>query len=172
MGSSWFSPCVDRQVSPIHGTGLFAITAIPANTLVVVKGGTYLTGAEIDDLGAIADGSWLQVEADLFLGASTWAEREACMTRVNGTCDPGRVNLGMRGQVTGYTRCDVAAGEELLYPYGTMFVRPGWTMECNCGFRGCRGVITGNDWRDHAFQEQHAGWFTMYAQSLIDAAAA
>ena len=167
--ASWFSPKVVRQASGVEGTGLFAISTIDARELVVVKGGTYLTGADIKRLGTVAEGSWLQIDVDLFVGASTAEERPLSMTCVNHNCDPTVVNLGMRGNITGFAKRRIEAGEELFYEYATMFAFPGWLMHCECDYANCRRLITSADWQLGEIRSRNQGWFTTYVQSLIDA---
>ena len=46
---------------------------------------------------------------------------------------------------------DVREGEELSYDYGLVESNPRFSMECTCGSRTCRHVITGNDWKMRNF---------------------
>jgi len=47
------------------------------------------------------------------------------------------------------SRCgtDVAADDELTIDYAPTPGVPDWSMACSCGSAGCRGVVTGQDWR-------------------------
>jgi len=56
---------------------------------------------------------------------------------------------------------DVAPGEELTVDYCLFDVSPE-PMTCRCGTRGCRGTVTGEDWRLPDLQARYAGWFTTY----------
>jgi hypothetical protein len=42
---------------------------------------------------------------------------------------------------------NIAEGDELTYDYGIAESNPRFQMRCNCKSKGCRGIITGNDWK-------------------------
>jgi hypothetical protein len=65
---------------------------------------------------------------------------------------------------------DIAAGEEITYDYGTseseMTFHGG--MTCMCGTARCRGIVTGNEYRNPIFVEQYFGHFSGHIQNRID----
>lgn len=55
-------------------------------------------------------------------------------------------------------RKDIQRDEELTYDYALAESNPDFRMECKCGASNCRGIITGNDWRDPAFRAANVNW--------------
>ena len=53
---------------------------------------------------------------------------------------------------------DIKAGEEITYHYGTSEL-PGTHHTC---------VVSGDEWKDEAFQKRFAGHFTSHVQKAID----
>lgn len=50
---------------------------------------------------------------------------------------------------------NVHADEELCFDYGLIFTNPIFRLECKCGSENCRGVITGNDWKNAVFRRKN-----------------
>jgi len=71
---------------------------------------------------------------------------------INHSCD-GNVGFNEDGDFV--ARRKIEKGEELTYDYALAESNPRFRMECNCGSAGCRGVITGNDWKDPEFREKN-----------------
>jgi hypothetical protein len=61
----------------------------------------------------------------------------------------------------------IAKGNELTYDYGLVESNPDFRMPCTCGSRNCRHVITGNDWKDEAFQALHRDRMHPHLRHLI-----
>jgi hypothetical protein len=68
---------------------------------------------------------------------------------LNHSCD-GNVGFNEDGDFVARRR--IAKGEELTYDYGLAESNPRFRMDCLCGSSNCRGVITGNDWKDPDFR--------------------
>jgi len=49
----------------------------------------------------------------------------------------------------------VRRGDELCWDYGLAETNPDFQMKCKCGSRKCRGVITGNDWKNLEFKKKN-----------------
>jgi uncharacterized protein len=47
---------------------------------------------------------------------------------------------------------DVSADEEFCFDYGLLYTNPNFRLDCGCGKADCRGIITGNDWKDPVFR--------------------
>jgi hypothetical protein len=73
----------------------------------------------------------------------------------NHSCDG---NLGFNEEGDFATRKNIRRGEELTYDYALAESNPDFHMECKCGASNCRGIITGNDWRDPAFRAGNLNW--------------
>jgi uncharacterized protein len=150
------SPDVVAGPSTIEGTGLFAGRAFDEGETVVVLGGTVIDDEEL---------ARLQPQSSLAIGegVNLMQDDDDPAQYGNHSCDP---NLWLADEVTLVTRRRVAAGEELTVDYGTMTVVP-WEMECRCGAAGCRGVVTGDDWRAPDLQARYAGRFSPFINARI-----
>ena len=93
---TYFSPKIEKRISPIHGRGLFAKADIEKGEVVVVKGGYVLTKSQRDKIGKALGPSEIQITEDLFIGPTAQHEREGSMMHLNHSCEP---NLGLQGQI-------------------------------------------------------------------------
>jgi hypothetical protein len=78
----------------------------------------------------------LQIGEDTFLGPSGGVD-----DYVNHSCEP---NTGIRqvdGRVILFALRPIEAGDEITFDYSTTQSGGYWTMACQCGSGGCRGVI-------------------------------
>lgn len=164
MTASWFSPKVEKRVSGIEGTGLFATSAIAAGELVVVKGGHIFDRRTRDRLAKTLGPAEIQIGDDLFLGPVSEEERSGAMMHLNHSCDP---NVGIKGQICFHAMRDISAGEELAFDYATGD-DDDWQLDCACGAACCRGTVSGTDWKIKELQKRYAGWFSSYLQIRID----
>ena len=142
--------------SAIDGSGLFTRRVLPEGETALVLGGILVGDAELARLPrhsslAVGEGINLLQDDD---------DPARCG---NHSCDP---NLWLADEVTLVARRRIEAGEELTVDYGTMTVVP-WEMECRCGAAGCRGVVTGDDWRRPNLRERYAGRFSPFISARI-----
>jgi SET domain-containing protein len=157
--ASWISPKARKgDPSDIAGRGLFAVEDIAAGEVVAVKGGHIVDTATLQALPERLQNSEIQIAERLHLVALTDDEYEPVMLFINHSCQP---NVGFRGNVVLTAMRDVAAGDELTTDYA-LFDMSDDAMACDCGAPGCRGTITGDDWRDPVLQQRYAGWFSQY----------
>jgi uncharacterized protein len=159
---SWLTPKARLGTSPLGGQGLVAVASIPRHELVAIWANRIMTTAEMWALPEALQDFPVQVWYDMFVGPMAADEVEP-VDYMNHSCEP---SCGVRGSVAVVARRDVAAGEELTFDYGTTDTDR-WTLECGCGAATCRGRMTGDDWRDPAFQARHAGYLSLYVQELI-----
>jgi len=155
---------VDARIQPgrfaIEGDGEFATGAIAAGEQLKVLGGQLIDGAAMRR--ATASGrrfSALRVGEDQHL-LMDWDDPAS---RGNHSCDP---NAWLASEFVIVARRDIAAGEEITTDYATMTVDPDWTMRCRCGTSLCRGVVTGNDWRNPELRERYRGHFVPWIERL------
>ena len=155
--------------SRIEGHGLFFLTEIVANTVVLELGGKLASTAELDVLIADAntdphapfvDTVTIDEDQHLVLPANT------VIHFGNHSCDPTLWHVGPY-QIA--TRRSVAAGEEATIDYGTQSGAPGFRMICRCRASSCRGVVTSDDWEDKGMQARYAGHWVPALQARIDA---
>ncbi len=159
MRLSYLSPKTEVRESKIHGHGLFATDDISKDEVVAVKGGHIVDRktlrAEVTPrLGPVE----IQIGQDLFIAPVTDEERELSMLYSNHSCDP---NLGVRGEITFVAMRDICAGEELTHDWA-MTDDDDYSVECKCGARNCRRILTGKDWQRPELRQRYADYFSAY----------
>ena len=160
---SYCSPKLDVRAAPAKGGfGVFAGEALAAGELLIVWGGRIVTQAELDRLPDDSRRHGIQVEEGIFCIPLQPAEPA---DYVNHSCLP---NAGLSGQIGLIALRDIAAGEEICYDYATSDSCPYDEFECACGTPGCRGWVTGNDWKRAELWARYAGYFSPYLQRRID----
>ncbi len=162
---SWRSLKSEVRASPIHGRGLFAISNIAKNEMVMVKGGHIISRKQLREINAQLGPVEIQIGDDLFIAPVTREEREGSMLYSNHSCD---ANLGVRGNIVFGALRDIAAGEELTHDWCTTD-DDNYTVECKCRAPGCRRVLTGKDWQKPELQAKYAGYFSWYLAEKIAA---
>lgn len=162
--SSWFSPKTEKRVSPIQGRGLFARAAISAGEIVAIKGGTIVDAGSFALIREKVSPAEIQIEDGLYIAPDSAEAVEANILCLNHSCDP---NVGVRGQITFVAMRDVPQGSELTIDYAMIDGDPAEQLECSCGARECRAVITGDDWRRPELQRRYAGYFSRYLHDRI-----
>ena len=75
---------------------------------------------------------------------------------MNHSCD---YNIGFDEKGNFVTTREIKNGEELFWDYGMGRSYPGFKMKCECGSKNCRGIITGNDWKNHEFVNNNKKYF-------------
>ena len=154
LSEAWLNPKVEIGPSPIHGQGMFATTRVAEGETVVVWGGP-LVGKEEADRARAEGKVVMQLEDDLY---SVEERGEDPTYFMNHSCDP---NVWMAGVVSLVARRDIESGEELTVDYALFEACEGFvgTWECVCGSIGCRGRVTGRDWRMPELRRRYAGHF-------------
>jgi len=159
------SPKTEVQESPIHGKGLFAKEAIASGEIVAVKGGHILTKREWTTFERGLGAADIQISEELFIAPVEQERRDGSMIYTNHSCDP---NIAIQGQIVFVAMRDIAPGEELTHDWATADDQD-YEMECKCGSRNCRGIVTGKDWMKKDLQERYKGWFCWFLQRKIEA---
>jgi hypothetical protein len=160
--------------SPIEGDGCFATAFIRAGALVERFEGEPVTLADLHRIEA--EGKYHSSLAigegrHLLLNVIDPAESPIALDIGSGvggfnhSCDS---NLWMRDAVTVVARRDIGAGEELTLDEALISDDASFLMEpCRCGAAGCRGTVTGADWRIPEVQERYAGHFSPFLNDRI-----
>src|SRR5215469_6943575 len=136
---TYFSPKIEKRISPIQGRGLFAKTDIEKGEVVVVKGGYVLTKRQRDEIGKELGPSEIQITEHLFVGPTSEDEREGGMMHLNHSCEP---NLGLQGQIVFVALRDIRANEEVTVDYA-MTDDEEYEMQCKCGRKPVAGSSPG-----------------------------
>jgi hypothetical protein len=71
---AYFSPKIEKRMSPIQGRGLFANTDVEKDEVVVVKGRYVLTKGQRDEIGKELGPSEIQITENLFIGPTPSTE--------------------------------------------------------------------------------------------------
>jgi uncharacterized protein len=153
---SYLSPKAAVKTSPIQGRGLFAVEPIRKGEIVCIKGGSIFNRQRLHEVSQTLGPAEIQITKDLFIGPRTEEEREGSMIFSNHSCEP---NIGVQGQIIFVAMREIDAGEELTHDWA-MTDDDTYEMDCNCGAKSCRKVITGQDWRREELQEKYRGFFS------------
>lgn len=162
---SYLSPKAGVRTSRIHGRGLFALGEFRPGDIVCIKGGYIFDRAALGEIAPALGPAEIQVADDLFIGPRHAEERDGAMIFSNHSCDP---NIGVQGQIVFVALRQIAIGEELTHDWATTDDED-YSMTCRCGAPCCRGVITGQDWRNKDLQRKYRGMFSWYLQRKISA---
>jgi len=145
----------------MHGMGMFAKEHIYKDEVVFIKGGHILTRDQLFSSGVI--NSYLPLDDNHFVGATTKEEEESIKLYNNHSCEP---NCGVRGEISFVAMFDISQDTELTIDYA-MVDNEDYTIECTCGSTSCRKIITGFDWKKKGLQEKYAGYFARYLEDKI-----
>jgi len=159
----WISPKVAVGPSPERGAGLFATEPVGAGEIVLVWGGDSYTGAAGAAIARSEGRGTMQWDEDLF---SCEGGEDHDAFAINHSCDP---NVWMQDTFRLTARRDISAREELALDYamlgGEEEYRSEW--DCRCGVPGCRGTITGLDWKLEVLRKRYAGHFIPFLNGKI-----
>jgi hypothetical protein len=161
---SWVHEAVIVDDSPIADRGLFTSAALDVGTVVIGLGGRLVSTAELEELLRTSDG---YVDTITVFGDAHLVLPPATKVHFgNHSCDP---NIRHTGPYELACRRPIEAGEELTIDYATHTGAPGFAMECGCGARDCRGLVTGDDWRRPDLQARYAGhWVPALAERIAE----
>lgn len=70
----------------------------------------------------------------------------------NHSCNP---NCAVNANLEMFAIKNINAGQELLWDYSTSMLERHWTMQCSCGEKNCRGIITDFDLLPKILQEKY-----------------
>ena len=166
MAENYLTPLAEMRPAPGAGFGSFAVSPIPAGTIVATFGGTLMDRQTFDKQSPERRSRSIQIDEDSFLlGPMTREPGDA----VNHSCDP---NCGMGGAAQVVAIRDIAAGEALTFDYAMADGSDYDEFDCACGSTLCRGKVSGNDWNNAELQSRYAGYFSPYLVRRMAAAAA
>lgn len=135
---SWLTTAAVVRPSTIEGLGLFSVREIAEGEEVVRLGGEVIDDAALAALTPPYSSVALDDDRHLLIDPSHPVRYG------NHGCAP---NLWVEGALTVVARRPISRGEELTIDYATQTGTEAWRMSCRCGAPGCRGEITGADWR-------------------------
>lgn len=158
---SWMHKNLEIKHKISCGKGVFATSAIQKDEKLSIFGGYVVPIREItDDLG-------LQIDEDFVLSSGPGIH--SC-DYFNHSCSP---NAGIKGQIILAAMRDIDAGEEICFDYAMCLHAatnvPRYEMDCHCGEKNCRGLITEDDWQSVELQVRYSGFFSWFIQEKINA---
>lgn len=146
--TSTTNPLCKARRSPIHGTGVFAVRAIPQGARVIEYVGERISHREADRRYAVKDHDdnhtfLFTVDARTVIDAGV---RGNDARFINHSCDPNCESIVEKGRVFIESIRAIAKGEELAYDYliGRTPDDPPDAesiFACRCGAPGCRGTM-------------------------------
>jgi SET domain-containing protein len=123
--------------SRIHGSGLYALSNIPARRKMGELGGERIT---VNEGRRRARGSDCVMIVEFADGTALDASRCGSHFRhVNHSCEPNAFMRSARGRVEFYSLREIGPGEELTCDYGVTHHEG--TLACRCRSLRCRGRI-------------------------------
>lgn len=143
------------------GVGIFACEPACRDEILLVCGGSIVTGEELAQLPPVTRRHGIQIEDDLYVVTIGVVEPADC---INHSCDP---NVGLRGQIVMVALRDIAPGEEICFDYAMSDSSSYDEFECGCGTGLCRKRITGNDWMLPELWERYKDHFSPYLERRI-----
>jgi GNAT superfamily N-acetyltransferase len=146
---TWAHPALEVRESPVAGNGLFATKPIAHGTVVGQLSGRRVSTAELRELLKHPPVDTITIDDDEHLVLSN--DPRPVIAFGNHSCDP---NMWWIDAVTLEARRDIATGDEVTSDYGTS-TGVDYELQCTCGSPLCRGVITGEDWKQSELQSRY-----------------
>jgi hypothetical protein len=163
--SNYISPKLEARSLPEKGGyGVFAKEPLKKHELICAWGGYMVSEAQLGDLPREIVTHGVQIEEGIYLMPN--GEEFETADYFNHSCNP---NAGLSGQVCLVAMRDIAPDEEVCFDYAMSDTTDYDEFECHCGSSGCRGRVTGNDWKRPELQRRYHGYFMPYIQRRIDA---
>jgi hypothetical protein len=136
--------CIEVKYSEF-GKGLFATRNIPISTSVCSIKGQHISFKETLLLGE-KESHCIQIRINEYIFC------EPPFLYSNHSCTP---NCGINANLELFTLTDINIGEELFWDYSTSMLERHWTMNCSCGSKNCRKLITDFDLLPLELQEDY-----------------
>jgi uncharacterized protein len=161
--TSWLTSRAQLRDAGRKGRGVFAQEPIARGETVAGFGGQVFAGADFDRLDHDRRSHSIQIDRDLYLVSPAVLDPA---DYVNHSCEP---NAGLLGNVLVVAMTDIAVGEEICFDYAMCDADDYDEFVCECGAAGCRGLVTGADWKRPELQARYAGYFSSYLATRIAA---
>ncbi len=81
----------------------------------------------------------------------------------NHSCD-GNIGFDNKGDFVAIRK--IKKGEELTYDYALAESNPKFKMRCRCNSKNCRGVVTGNDWKNKKLRSEKSKYMLPRLRTL------
>lgn len=164
---------IELRPSRIHGIGLFAVKAIEKGTIIGREKGyirerfyAWFTWRDFERFDRPLQRKVKELctlEREGFFAPRDFDLLPTCWY-INHSCS-GNVGFDQSENFVAIRK--IKSGEELSYDYGLVETSPRARWRCACGSKRCRGVVTGNDWKDPEFQERNGKYFHPYVRKTL-----
>jgi len=156
-GIHHLAPGLAARRSAREGFGVFVERPVARGEVLCVWGGEVVPTDRMLALAAGRRRYAVQVDEDLYLITPLLGLGAADL--INHSCEPTALLQGAQALIA---RRDLDVGDEVTYDYATSDVNPYLGFRCRCGSSVCRGVVTGDDWRDPSLQDRYGAAFSPY----------
>ncbi|WP_329483574.1 GNAT family N-acetyltransferase [Kribbella sp. NBC_01484] len=146
---TWAHPALEVRECSVAGKGLFATQPIAKGEVVGQLYGRRVNTAELRELLKRPPVDTITIGEDEHLVLSN--DPRPVIAYGNHSCDP---NMWWIDAVTLEARRDIGVGDEVTSDYGTS-TGVDYELHCTCGSPLCRGVITGEDWKQPELQSRY-----------------
>ena len=159
---SWMNPKLEVRETGKYGKGIFAKEEIKKGAMLIVMGGYILTIEDDNNLKGIVADKPIEISDYFFFGPRKASDLDLMPQHyINHSCDP---NVGFKGQVFMVAIKNIKKNDEIFYDYA-MVMNPDersnsyFKMDCECGSKKCRKVITEDDWEIPQLQKKYNGYY-------------
>lgn len=80
-------------------------------------------------------------------------------------CCNGNVGCDKHGNFVAVK--NIKQNSELCYDYSLVTCNPRFKLICKCGSKKCRGVVTGNDWKDTKYRKKNLSYMSPEVKEYI-----
>lgn len=160
---SWLTNKVEKTKF-LNEFGLRVVKKITKGERVIVFGGYVMSKKQFDSLSTKMKNYPFQIDDDLFFGLYKEEEVEDS-DFLNHSCDP---TCGFGGEITVVAMRDLKPGDEITIDYAMCLTSTKVAkINCLCGSKNCRKIISSNDWKIKKIQKHYAGYFEPYIDRKI-----
>ncbi len=164
----WLNPKLTVKKTAKYGVGTFAKKNIKKGELLLILSGYVMKVTEEERLPKGLSDNGIQVMEDYCISVAR-KEDLGGINYFNHSCDP---NVGIKGQIFLVAMKNIKNGEEATFDYAMTLCRTKnaklYHLECLCGKKNCRGIVTDDDWKDKKLQAKYKGYFQYHIQEKID----
>ena len=158
----WLNPKLIVKKNSKRVKGTFAKKEISKGERLLVFGGYVMSLKDEANLPKNFNDNGAQITEDYSLCVLHKKDLGG-INFINHSCNP---NAGFNGQIFLVAMKNIKRGEEIVFDYAmTLYSskksKP-YKMECWCGSKKCRGIITDNDWKIKKLQKKYRGYFQYY----------
>lgn len=164
---SWVTPKIEYRVT-VAGSGVFAVTDIDKDETLIVFTGRIVSAEQALCIMDTHDKHYLLQVGDGFYQCPLQPAREVA-DLTNHSCEPN-AGFGKNSPILLSAMRNIQAGEEISFDYSMCETDPRlWEpMECMCGHKSCRGLITADDWKQENLQAKYEGFHSPHVRAMID----